>query len=201
MGTVLFGCLLAGALGTIVCIFLFIWKVFAKFNSKWFFAVFSFYLIILLVSMYLFVNPYVYVDYILSLVVFVVLYIPCVWYSIYLKKCYYLSTPERKEKYMRRKEQLEEGRRKRNENEQLSMKIEKVFIIGNDSKSKTGSAVSRAIVGDILAGGVGSIVGASTAKKSGMTKFLIKYADGHKTVETVKDNSIRFRELIKYVEM
>ncbi|BCK83423.1 hypothetical protein MM59RIKEN_07420 [Pusillibacter faecalis] len=201
MGTVLFGCLLSGALGTIVCIFLFIWKVFAKFNSKWFFAVFSFYLIILLASMYLFVNPYVYVDYILSLVVFVVLYIPCVWYSIYLNKCYYLSTPERKEKYMRRKEQLEEGRRKRKENEQLSMKIEKVFIIGNDSKSKTGSAASRAIVGDILAGGVGSIVGASTAKKSGMTKFLIKYADGHKTVETVKDNSIRFRELIKYVEM
>lgn len=201
MGTVLFGCLLSGTLGTIVCIFLFIWKVFAKFNSKWFFAVFSFYLIILLASMYLFVNPYVYVDYILSLVVFVVLYIPCVWYSIYLNKCYYLSTPERKEKYMRRKEQLEEGRRKRKENEQLSMKIEKVFIIGNDSKSKTGSAASRAIVGDILAGGVGSIVGASTAKKSGMTKFLIKYADGHKTVETVKDNSIRFRELIKYVEM
>ena len=79
--------------------------------------------------------------------------------------------------------------------------IKRTTIIGSDSKNKTGSAIGRAIVGDFVAGGVGSIVGASTAKKDGMTKFLVEFADGHKSVETVKDNSLRFQELIKYVQM
>lgn len=87
------------------------------------------------------------------------------------------------------------------ENSYKAKIIKSVSIIGNDSKSNVGSAVGRAIVGDFVAGGVGSIVGASTAKKDGMTKFLVEFADGHKVVETVKDNSLRFQELIKYVKM
>lgn len=86
-------------------------------------------------------------------------------------------------------------------NEELAKEITRATIIGSDSKTKTGSAIGRAIVGDFVAGGVGSIVGASTAKKDGMTKFLVEFADGHKAVETVKDNSLRFQELIKYVQM
>ena len=74
-------------------------------------------------------------------------------------------------------------------------------IIGSDSKASVGSAVSRAIVGDFLAGDIGAIIGASTGKKRDVTKFLIEYADGHRTMETVDDNSQRFMELIKYLEM
>lgn len=80
-------------------------------------------------------------------------------------------------------------------------RIVAVYIIGSASKAKTSSAIGRAIIGDLVAGGVGSVVGASTAKKDGMTKFLVEYADGHREVETEKDNSPRFKELIAYVKL
>lgn len=73
-------------------------------------------------------------------------------------------------------------------------------IIGTSTKAKTGSAVGRAFVGDAVAGLGGAIVGAATAKNTDMTKFLVTYADGHKAVETVKDNSLRFKELIKVLD-
>ena len=97
--------------------------------------------------------------------------------------------------------QRAEEKKQKREQARLASTIVKVVIVGSDSKSKTGSAIGRAIVGDFVAGGVGSIVGASTAKKDGMTKFLVEYADGHKVMESVKDNSLRFQELIKYVHM
>lgn len=103
-----------------------------------------------------------------------------------------VSHPSKKE--LEREEFIKEKARK-------AKIIKGATIIGSDSKSKTSSAIGRAVVGDFVAGGVGSIVGASTAKKDGMTKFLVEFADGHKSVETVKDNSPRFQELIKYVQM
>lgn len=73
-------------------------------------------------------------------------------------------------------------------------------IIGSDSKAKTGSAIGRAVVGDVVCGVGGAVVGAMTAKNNTMTKFLVKYEDGHKAVETVKDNSSRFNLLISLLE-
>lgn len=73
-------------------------------------------------------------------------------------------------------------------------------IVGSDSKTSTGSAVGRAIVGDAVAGLGGAVVGAATAKNTTMTKFLVTYMDGHKAIETVKDNSDRFNLLISMLE-
>lgn len=78
--------------------------------------------------------------------------------------------------------------------------IKRTQIIGTDAKNKTGSAAGRALVGDFIAGPVGGVVGATTAKRQGYTKFLVEYENGRKEVETVKDNGPRFNELIKYVE-
>lgn len=83
---------------------------------------------------------------------------------------------------------------------QMAVQPVSARIIGTSTKAKTGSAVGRAFVGDAVAGLGGAIVGATTAKNTGMTKFLVTYADGHKAVETVKDNSLRFKELIKVLE-
>lgn len=73
-------------------------------------------------------------------------------------------------------------------------------IIGTSTKTNTGSAVGRAMVGDAVAGFGGAVVGASTAKNTDMTKFLVTYRDGHMGTETVKDNSARFKELIAVLE-
>lgn len=73
-------------------------------------------------------------------------------------------------------------------------------IVGSDSKTSTGSAAGRAIVGNAVAGLGGAVVGAATAKNTNMTKFLVTYADGHKAIETVKDNSGRFNLLISMLE-
>ena len=39
------------------------------------------------------------VNYNVSLIVFIILCIPCLMYSVYYTKCYYLSNPVRKAKY------------------------------------------------------------------------------------------------------
>lgn len=73
-------------------------------------------------------------------------------------------------------------------------------IIGTSTKTKTGSAAGRMLVGDAVAGLGGAMVGIASAKNTEMTKFLVKYADGHTDVETVKDGSARFKELIAVLE-
>lgn len=87
--------------------------------------------------------------------------------------------------------------RKRNKYD--SQTILRVFVVGYGSQTNAGSAIGRAIVGDFIAGDVGALVGAATAKENGTTKFRVEYADGHSTIETVKDNSSRFKTLMGYV--
>lgn len=60
----------------------------------------------------------------------------------------------------------------------------------SSNQVSTGSAVGRAVVGNALFGGVGAVVGASTAKRKTKehhtTTFLVYYDNGttlHKTVE------------------
>ena len=60
------------------------------------------------------------------------------------------------------------------------------------------SAGSRAIVGVALAGtstGKSKIV----EKKSKEVRFLVEYKDGHKSTETVKVDSSRYKKLIQYM--
>ena len=77
--------------------------------------------------------------------------------------------------------------------------IVRTSIVGTDSKIETGSAATRAIAGDLIAGPTGSAIGILTAKKQGFTKFLVEYASGRKEIETVKDNSPRFQQLTRYL--
>ena len=107
------------------------------------------------------------------------------WYNKGVAEIEKSKTPEARQR------QAEAARRMRT--------IVRTSIIGTDSKSKTGSAASRALVGDFVAGPIGGIVGATTAKRQVFTKFLVEYESGRKTVETVKDNSIRFNELVQYL--
>lgn len=73
-------------------------------------------------------------------------------------------------------------------------------IVGTSTERKTGSAVGRALVGDAIGGLGGAMIGAATAKNKGMTKFLVTYADGHKAMETVKDDSARFERLVAVLD-
>lgn len=100
-------------------------------------------------------------------------------------------------KYTKQEKQvIKEFRTKKAED---SVKIMRVSIVGTGEKQSTGSTIGRAVIGDLVAGAPGAVVGSLTGKKQGTTKFLVEFFDGHKTIETVKDNSYRFNELIKYI--
>lgn len=61
------------------------------------------------------------------------------------------------------------------------------------SRTSTGSAVGRAVVGGAIFGGIGALVGATTAKQKSIEKhsttFLVYYNDGNRTHKTVKNGS------------
>ena len=73
------------------------------------------------------------------------------------------------------------------------------------SKASTSSAVGRAVVGGAIAGDVGAIVGASTAKQKTKAKhtttFLVFYKDGHKNLETVEDGTLQFEVYVDKLEI
>lgn len=120
---------------------------------------------------------------------------------LYLKSCYVKSTPDRQRAYENEQESKRNRKSQAKDARIKARTIVRATIISAGSKANTSSAIGRAIIGDFIAGGVGSVVGASTAKQDGTTKFLVEYQDGHKAMETVKDNSLRFQELMSYVEM
>ena len=78
--------------------------------------------------------------------------------------------------------------------------IVKTRIIDAYGKTSTASAVTRGAVGNAVAGPVGAIVGASTAKSNRSTTFLIFYKDGKKKTRTVPNNSFEYQKYIKYLE-
>ena len=73
------------------------------------------------------------------------------------------------------------------------------------SKVSTSSAVGRAVVGNAIAGDVGAIVGASTAKQKvkekQTTTFLVFYKDGHKNLETVENGTLTFEVYVDKLEI
>lgn len=96
-----------------------------------------------------------------------------------------------------------------NERRQLDEKILKTRYMSGDtvvtSKLSTSSAVGRAVVGNAIAGDVGAIVGASTAKQKTKEKhtttFLVFYKDGHKNLETVEDGTLQFEVYVDKLEI
>ena len=91
----------------------------------------------------------------------------------------------------------------------LDEKILKTRYMSGDtvvtSKLSTSSAVGRAVVGNAIAGDVGAIVGASTAKQKTKEKhtttFLVFYKDGHKNLETVEDGTLQFEVYVDKLEI
>lgn len=81
-----------------------------------------------------------------------------------------------------------------------SIIIVKTKIIDAYGKTSTASAAARGTVGGIVAGPVGSIVGASTAKSKRSTTFLVIYKNGRKVTRTVPNNSLEYQKYIKYLD-
>lgn len=79
----------------------------------------------------------------------------------------------------------------------------KIIDTFTDSRASTGSAVGRAIVGNLLAGPVGAVVGASTAKDkiTRETMFMVFYTDGTREHKTVRNGSRQYEEYMKYLEL
>ena len=73
------------------------------------------------------------------------------------------------------------------------------------SRVKTGSAVGRAAVGGMIAGPIGAMVGASTAKhkttEHHTTTFMVYYDDGTRKVETVSNGSHQYDKYMKLLDM
>lgn len=78
--------------------------------------------------------------------------------------------------------------------------IVKTMIIDTQGKTSTASAAARGAVGHIVAGPVGGIVGASTAKGKRSTTFLIVYKNGKKLTRTVPNGSLEYQKYIKYLD-
>lgn len=79
--------------------------------------------------------------------------------------------------------------------------IVKTKIIDASGKTSTASAAMRGTVGNVVAGPVGAIVGASTAKSKRSTTFLIVYKNGKKVTRTVPNNSLEYQKYVKYLDV
>jgi len=97
--------------------------------------------------------------------------------------------------------------------EKLRQSITKTRIIDSShtatqtAKVKTGSAIGRAIVGDIIAGPVGGFVGASTAKQKvtvqehHTTTFMVYYVDGTRNHATVENGSALYNLYMEKLDL
>lgn len=83
--------------------------------------------------------------------------------------------------------------------------ISKVMIVASnqDIQKKFGSSVVRGAIGDFFLGPIGLVGGALSGKNevSNTTTFLIEYADGHREIKTIDNDSNMFKKLCKYLEM
>lgn len=79
--------------------------------------------------------------------------------------------------------------------------IAKTVIVGTDSRKSAGSGISRGIIGGSLFGPIGAIGGALSAKNKNRTVFLIIYKDNTRETLTVANDSLEYKEYIKYLEI
>jgi len=76
--------------------------------------------------------------------------------------------------------------------------IDYVVLAGQESRTKTGSAVARGAVGGALLGPVG-LLAAAGAKKNTDVAMVIHYKSGRTENKTVKFNSKDFKKYAKYI--
>lgn len=73
-------------------------------------------------------------------------------------------------------------------------------------RTSTSSAIGRGVVGGMIAGPLGAVVGASTAKKKYTTReyrtvvFKVWYADGHEETKNVAQGSADYKKYIEKIE-
>lgn len=79
-------------------------------------------------------------------------------------------------------------------------KILRTHIVDTSGRTSTSSAVGRSAVGGFVAGPVGAVVGASTAKQNRETTFLIIYRDGSRKTKTVPNNSPEYKMYCKFLD-
>lgn len=86
------------------------------------------------------------------------------------------------------------------EKETGSATIVKTKIVDAYGKTSTTSAAARGVVGNVVAGPLGAVVGATTAKSKRSTTFLIIYKSGKKLTKTVPNNSFEYQKYVKYLD-
>lgn len=73
------------------------------------------------------------------------------------------------------------------------------------SQTKAGSVVGRAAVGSLIAGPVGALVGAGTAKhrivEHHTTTFMVYYDDGSRKAETVSNGSYQYKQYMELLDV
>lgn len=77
--------------------------------------------------------------------------------------------------------------------------IIKTIIVSSSSKKKASSAIGRAAIGGALLGPAGLLAG-TTAKSKDTTTFQVIYNDGTQISDTVKNNSMQFKNYCRFLE-
>lgn len=65
--------------------------------------------------------------------------------------------------------------------------VEEYVLVSSDTNKNTASAIKRTLVGGVLAGGIGAIVGSTTAKNKTTHKIMIKFKDNKSSLIEIDD--------------
>ena len=116
-------------------------------------------------------------------------------------KCRIAIKKKRSPKSIERKAARKEIRQERKAARWDNYTIDQVMIAGQESRTKTGSAIGRGAVGGALLGPLGMVAGAAGAKKNTTVTLIIRYKSGRTETKAVKLNSSEFKKYAKYIKM
>lgn len=97
-----------------------------------------------------------------------------------------------------KKEAKKEKKRIAREKVRANATIDYVVITGSESKTSTGSAITRGAVGGALLGPVGMLAAAG-AKKNSFVELVVRYKSGRTETVKVKFDSKEFKNYAKYI--
>lgn len=135
-----------------------------------------------------------------------------VFFCVFLKLCFWWDNSERgrRMKAERREEWewVQDRWEQQRRNHRLSITPIRTKLVDASqtvtSQVSTSSAIGRAIVGDVVAGPIGAVIGAGTArhkyKEHRHTTFLVYYADGTRKVETVENGTTVYKRYIELLD-
>lgn len=98
-----------------------------------------------------------------------------------------------------KREQRKQARIAKREAEIADRIIDYVVIAGSESKTNTGSAIARGVVGEAMLGRVG-ILAAAGAKKDSIIGLVVRYKSGRTETVKVKFDSKEFKRYAKYIK-